>query len=121
MKGIERHLYSRKGYYYFRKSFPRNLHFLLPCKEIWIGLNTQDLGKARILSVQIDYEFSNLLDKLKGDLRELLPEQSTDKAIHDCVTAINKIKDSYGYEMPARYDHIKRQKGENLFEEILSQ
>tara|TARA_B100001989_G_scaffold252235_1_gene233618 strand:- start:3498 stop:4826 length:1329 start_codon:yes stop_codon:yes gene_type:complete len=124
MKVIERHLYSRKGYYYFRKSFPRNLQCLLPSKEVWIGLNTKDLSVARVQSVQIDFEISQHIQSVQKDLITLLPEQSPDKAIHDFLEKVDSIKDSYGYEQKASYSHLlngTKHKGEMLFSDLVQE
>jgi len=97
MKAIERNLYSRNGYYYFRKSIPRSLHPILPHKEIWIGLNTKDLSIARLQSVQIDYEVTRQTKTLQERSKDS-PLSFPNKALHDYLTAIHTIKTSYGYE-----------------------
>ncbi len=124
MKAVERHLYIRNGYYYFRKFTPRNLSDLLPFREIWLGLDTQDLSVARMQVAQLDYEFTKLISQLRQSLCDLSPDQSPDMIVHDFVSAIDKVKDAYGYEPPAKYNHIKRQgaqRGGLLFSQIVEE
>ena len=121
MKVVERHLYIRNGYYYFRKYIPRNLVMLLPFKEVWLGLNTQDLSIARMQAVQINYEFTQHIRKLQKELITLSPEQSPERFLHDFLFEIQKIKNAYGYEPPAKYDHIKirGKQGGEIFSSIV--
>lgn len=100
MRAIERHLYSRKGYYYYRKSLPRGLHIILPFKEIWIGLDTQDLSVARMQSVQLDYEVTKQLQLLQKNLVGLLPEKSPEKVMDQFLSEIENIKSTFGYKPP---------------------
>lgn len=107
MKAVERHLYIRKGYYYYRSGIPRNLRPILPLNEFVIALGTQDLSVARVQSVQLDYEITQKIRLLQQNLSGLLPDQSPDNVIHSFLSEIEKIKISFGYQVPYSFDHSK--------------
>ncbi len=52
MKVLEHHLYSRNGHLYYRSVIPRNLHGLLPIKEITIFLRMTRRPEARVKAAQ---------------------------------------------------------------------
>jgi integrase len=124
MKAVERYLYSRDGYYYFRKSFPQNLQALLPFRETWLGLGTQELGVARIQVAQLDHEYTRLLNELRYKLSDLSPEKSPERVLHDFISAIDTLKDNYGYEPSTKFNHLKT-RGKNgkglLFSQIVKE
>ncbi|MGQ0527432.1 MAG: tyrosine-type recombinase/integrase [Alphaproteobacteria bacterium] len=100
MKVIERHLYSRNGYYYFRSALPRYLHQPLTLKEVVIALGTQDLSEGRMLSVKLDYELEKHLKGFQANLKELKPDQSPEQLIDQLISQINALKNQVGYGFP---------------------
>ncbi|MBI1327497.1 MAG: tyrosine-type recombinase/integrase [Alphaproteobacteria bacterium] len=54
MKAIEKNLYSRNGYYYYRTSIPKHLWNDTLKREIIIALGSKELSESRLISVQID-------------------------------------------------------------------
>jgi hypothetical protein len=53
MKAVEKNLYIRNGYFYFRCRLPRFYASTVTRKELTIALGTKDYSKARLQSVQI--------------------------------------------------------------------
>lgn len=48
MKALERHLYSRNGYLYYRSAIPRKYQSLLSIKETVIALHSKDRREASL-------------------------------------------------------------------------
>jgi len=64
MQAIERRLYSRNSYFYYRYILPRNLKPLFPNKEIKVSLITKDLALARLYVVKLDIEVQSLINNV---------------------------------------------------------
>lgn len=108
MKAVEKHVYLRKGYYYYRSVIPRQFRPILFFNELVIGLSTQDLTIARMNAAQIHYEFSTLFKQFQHDLATLSPDQSPDIAIDQLLKEISRVKEAFGYEPPKKYNHFKK-------------
>jgi len=97
MKAIERYLYLRKNYYYFRKALPRSLWGCLKERDVWIGLDTQDLNYARAQVAQLNYEITPKIQKLQSDLRSLGEEDCIEEPVNVFHEDLTAIKHQYGY------------------------
>lgn len=105
MKSVERHLYSRNGYFYFRSALPRYLHPLLGLKELRIALATQDLSEARMQAVQLDYAFAKYLQAFQQALKALVSDESPEALIDALLRQIDDLKGTVGYQPSASLIH----------------
>lgn len=94
MRVVERHLFNRNGFYYFRSSIPRTFQSVLGFKEIKIALGTQDLREARAQAGQLDYELTKAIRVFQQTLRQLSPLQSPEAAIDSLISQIGDLKGS---------------------------
>lgn len=97
MKSIDRNLYDRNGYYYYRAALPRNLHKCLLIREIRISLATQDLTQARINAAQLDFEVTKQVIALTSKLREIQPDHSLSSIIAEFRQSIDWVKSNAGH------------------------
>ncbi len=63
MKAVDRHLYSRDNYLYYRYTLPKPLHTVFPHKEIKISLSTKDVALARLYVAKLDIEIQSLISQ----------------------------------------------------------
>lgn len=61
MKSVEKNLYCRNGYYYFRGRLPQFYASLVNRKELVIALGTRDYSQARLYSTQIGLNVHQIL------------------------------------------------------------
>ncbi|MBK7362128.1 MAG: site-specific integrase [Micavibrio sp.] len=106
MKAIERHLYVRKGYYYYRCRIPKYLNSFFP-REFVIALRTRDLSEGRILSVKLDYELEKHLRGFQASLIDLKPEQSPEQALDQLISHVNNLRDLVGFNLPQSISALK--------------
>lgn len=105
MKAVEKHLYNRKGYFYYRSSLPRYLHGLLSMREIVIGLNSQDLREARILAAQLNYNEAKAIQFLQYALKDESPDIFPERAVAECLDRLSRLKQSIGHESGPNTNH----------------
>ncbi len=105
MKAVEKHLYNRRGYFYYRSTLPRHLQGLLPMREIVIALNSQDVREARILAAQLNYEEAKTLQSFQYALKDAPPDLFPEKAVAECLDKLGSLKQSAGYEPALNTGH----------------
>src|SRR5688572_9461341 len=100
VKVIEKNLYSRNGYFYYRSAIPAFVRGFLSFKEMKIGLATKDLQEARVIAARLHYDIIQALRSFQHDLKALTFGQSPDAATGKFLERIEAIKGTAGYNLP---------------------
>lgn len=78
MKAVERHLYSRNGYLYYRSAIPRKYQAILSIKETVIALHSKDRREARV-NPEFQQDLRDWTDK-KSSAEKLTRLKTTEMA-----------------------------------------
>lgn len=96
MKSLDGNLYIRNGSYYYRSALPRELHSLLPFKEIVFSLKQKDQQLARFMCAQIKYQESQYLQSF--NYNQQLQSASLNSQSHDLkklITELSGLKEKF--------------------------
>lgn len=110
MKALERHLYSRNGYLYYRSSIPQELRGFLPIKETVIALRIKDKLQARILVAQINQAERRILDSLEQELSALTADMSPEGPIVTAMESLEGLKDGLPHRTPSHFKTLPESK-----------
>jgi hypothetical protein len=97
MKAIDHHLYNRNNNnLYYRYAIPRDLHAILPFKEICLSLKTRDTSIARLYVAKLDIEIQKLISELYICTDQTNHLQNLDSAIEQFIASIGYLKTNMG-------------------------
>ncbi len=93
MRAIERHLYCRNGYYYFRSALPRYLHQpLLPAESLGYWSSTRNLQILyRVEPIHWGWTYALAAQKLIIQSKDILDPALGAKIVMEAAVPMSKL------------------------------
>lgn len=120
MKAIEPNLYTRNGYFYFRRTVPQRYWHITIRRELTIALATQNHAEARSIASQVNFRLGNLLTYI--NLSEANELDAYEKLKAKVQGELEEIQASVGYKhVTAKLfmgNGVKRREKQRTFREV---